>query len=305
MSTGRAIDTIKHSVELSFISLNQSGLASDRKIVFIDKNMDLFLTPVHRLDLVKLSTITDTAIWSESQDILAAISDSKLLVWYYPNVVYVDKDLLPRTRIASDAFKSSFGILPQLVGFSAARILVRRIDGALVSAMVSPYISQLHTYCSAVQFVKAVRLCRFVKDPYLWTSLAAFALNSGDLDTTELCFSAIDEVEKLQYIQHIKTIPSQEGRSAALALYRRRPDQAESILLSAQPPLVWRAISMHISLHKYDRALEIAQQYKSHVDTVCQFRSNYLARFNRKETSPKFIALANTLVDDETIQKRV
>jgi hypothetical protein len=54
--------------------------------------------------------------------------------------------------------------------------------------------------------------------------------------------------------QHIKRLPLPELRSAELALYRRRPDQAESILLAAQPtPLVWRAIEMNLNIHRYDR----------------------------------------------------
>ena len=46
---------------------------------------------------------------------------------------------------------------------------------------------------------------------------------------------------------------AQEGRAAALAIYRRRFEQAESILLSCQPPLLWRAIEMNLSLHRYER----------------------------------------------------
>ena len=41
-------------------------------------------------------------------------------------------------------------------------------------------------------------------------------------------------------------MPLPEQRQAELALYRRRPEQAESILLAAQPPLVWRAIEMNL-----------------------------------------------------------
>ena len=48
-----------------------------------------------------------------------------------------------------------------------------------------------------------------LQDPILWTTLAAFALSASDLDTAELCLAAIEEVEKLRYIQHIRRIPSQ------------------------------------------------------------------------------------------------
>ena len=206
ISSGRALDILKHSVDISFVALNQSGLASDRKIVLIDKNMDFFITPIHRLDFFKLSTISESAIWSESHDVLAAISDQKLMIWYYPNVVYVDRDLLLKTRVASDA--SSFGAFAQLASFSASLVTVRKADGVLISSLVSPFVSQIHQYCQSGQFVKATRLCRALKDPYLWTSLAAIALNANDLDTTETCLAAIDEVEKIRFVQHLRKIPS-------------------------------------------------------------------------------------------------
>lgn len=226
------------------------------------------------------------------------------MVWYYPNVVYVDRDLLPKTRVSMDA--SSYGAFPQLISFLNSQITIRRADGALLTSMISPYISQLHQYCGSVQFPKAIRLCRYIKDPHLWTSLAAFALNGGDLETTELCLAAIDEVEKLNFIQHVRKIPSQEGRAAALAMFKKRIDQAESILLSAQPPFSWRAIEMNLILHKYERALEIAQQYRSHVDTVAYYRNLYLQKFNRKETNSKFLQLASTVnLDLEAIQNKI
>ncbi len=33
VASGRAIEAIKHSCELTFVGLNQAGLASDRKLV--------------------------------------------------------------------------------------------------------------------------------------------------------------------------------------------------------------------------------------------------------------------------------
>jgi intraflagellar transport protein 80 len=47
--------------------------------------------------------MVDSAIWHESSDILVATSDAKLMVWYYPDVVYVDTDMLPITREVRDA----------------------------------------------------------------------------------------------------------------------------------------------------------------------------------------------------------
>ncbi len=40
--------------------------------------------------------IVDSAVWSDAHDMIAALADQKLLVWYCPNVVYIDRDLLVR-----------------------------------------------------------------------------------------------------------------------------------------------------------------------------------------------------------------
>ena len=55
----------------------------------------------------------------------------------------------------------------------------------------------------------------------------------------------------MQYINHIKEIPSKEGRNAAMALFCRQPQEAETILLQAG--LIYRAIQMNIDLFNWDR----------------------------------------------------
>lgn len=76
------------------IHLNNSESSSERKISFLDVNKDLYITPIHKKDLIKLCSMTDSFKWHDKHDILSAASDSKLLVWFYPNAIYVDKDLM-------------------------------------------------------------------------------------------------------------------------------------------------------------------------------------------------------------------
>jgi intraflagellar transport protein 80 len=106
----------------------------------------------------------------------------------------------------------------------------------------------------------------------------------------------------LEYIQYIKAIPTEEGRNAELALYRRQPNEAERILLQASPPLVYRAVIMNIYLYRWDRALEIALKYRSHVDTCLGYRQRYLEQFGRRETDQRFLQYAaQVTVDWEAI----
>jgi intraflagellar transport protein 80 len=42
------------------------------------------------------------AMWNEIADMLAAVVDQRLVVWYYPHAAYVDKDLLPFVKLTKD-----------------------------------------------------------------------------------------------------------------------------------------------------------------------------------------------------------
>lgn len=93
---------------------------------------------------------------------------------------------------------------------------------------------------------------------------------------------------KVEYVQYIKSIPSEEGRQAELAVFRRQPAEAERILLQASPPLVYRAIKLNINLYNWVRALDLAVKHNVHIDTVLAYRQKYLQDFERDETNQKF-----------------
>lgn len=46
-----------------------------------------------------LGTMVLSAVCHDSCNMIAALADGKFTVWYYPNVVFVDKELLPRVVI--------------------------------------------------------------------------------------------------------------------------------------------------------------------------------------------------------------
>lgn len=76
------------------MDLNQVDMSSERKMCFIDSNRDMFLTMVHKPEVIKISNMVDSFMWNDHNDMVAALSDGKLKAWFYPNAVYVDKDLM-------------------------------------------------------------------------------------------------------------------------------------------------------------------------------------------------------------------
>lgn len=45
----------------------------------------------------------ESAAWNDKGDILTAIADGRLITWYYPNAVAIDRDLLVLASTSRDA----------------------------------------------------------------------------------------------------------------------------------------------------------------------------------------------------------
>ena len=49
--------------------------------------------PKSNMTKVKLCAISESFIWNDKSNILVALSDDRIYTWYYPNAVYIDRDL--------------------------------------------------------------------------------------------------------------------------------------------------------------------------------------------------------------------
>lgn len=302
--TGRPIgQPIQHKLDIVRISLNQKGSGADRKIAILDKNKDLYLTKAMQADRTeKLGAMVDTFMWNDSTDVLIALIDEKLVSYIYPAVCFVDKDLLPKTlqtKTCTDAGKYA-----QIISFYGANCIIRKADGADLEMVTMPYPQLLYQHFEKGQWEQAVRLCRYVKSPELWASLAAMAINSRALDTVEIALAAIEEVDKVQFVAHINKLPDEVLRSAELALFCKRPDEALSVLL--QNKRIYRAIKMNIRLHRWNDALELALKHQTHVDTVLAYRQRHLQQMRHVETNEQFKQWSTQVeVDWDTVKKKI
>ncbi|KAG8136102.1 putative Intraflagellar transport protein [Naja naja] len=259
---------LSHKTEIVEIALDQKGLTNERKIAFIDKNRDLYITSVKRFGkeqkIIKIGTMVHTLAWNDTCNILCGLQDTRFTVWYYPNVVYVDKDLLPKTLYEKDA--SEFSKSPQILSFVGNQVTIRRADGSLIHISISPYPAILHEYVNNLKWEDAIRLCRFVKDQTLWACLAAMAIANKEMNTAEIAYASVGEIDKVQYISSIKDLPSKESRMAHILLFSGNVQDAETLLLQAG--LIYQAIQVNINLYNWERALELAVKHKTHVDTL-------------------------------------
>ncbi|XP_044147988.1 intraflagellar transport protein 80 homolog [Bufo gargarizans] len=297
---------LAHKIEVVEIALDQGGPANERKIAFVDKNRDLYISTVRRLGkeqrAVKIGSMVHTLAWCDLSNILCGIQDSRFTVWYYPNVAYVDKELLLKTITEKDG--SEFSKSPQIVSFVGNRVTIRRSDGSLVHTNISPYPAIIHDYITAAKWNEAVRLCQFVKEQTTWACLAAMAIANKEMSTAEIAYAAIGEIDKVQYINSIKDLPSKESRLAHIQLFSGNFQDAEAIILQAG--LIYQAIQLNIDSYNWERALELAVKHKTHVDTVLAYRQKYLNDFNKKETNKRFLQYAEGVeVDWEKIRAKI
>lgn len=233
---------------------------------------------------------------------LTALSDGKLKTWFYPNAIYVDRDLMTKALSTKDAH--DVGKMGNITQFNGNLVSIRRLDGSMATLGISPYPKMLYEHVDKADFEKAIRMCRFVKEQTLWACLAAMSIYCRELNTVEIALAAIDEADKVQYINYIKELPSEPSRNAALALYCKKYQEAEGILLQAR--LFYRAIKMNIKLYKWERALMIAVENRSHVDTVVAYRRRYLEGLKKEETSKNFLQYGQDLtIDWQTIKSKI
>merc|ERR1719230_1568935 len=204
-----------------------------------------------------------------------------------------------QTKTCSDAGKYA-----QIVAFYGAHTMIRKADGADLAMTTAPYPVLLYQKYEKGLWDQAIRLCRYVKIRELWACLAAMAIHARELNTVEIALAAIEEVDKVQFVAHINRLPDEVLKSAELALFCKRPDEALNILL--QNKRIYRAIKLNIRLHRWTEALELALKHQTHVDTVLAYRQQHLQQMKHVEINEQFKQWAQQVeVDWETVRKKI
>ncbi|RYG65336.1 hypothetical protein EON64_12165 [archaeon] len=313
-ATGRNYGKLTHSAEVTKVYLNQSNHAAHERILaFVDKSFDLYIAHVNTaaishgaggatslnnsVSMHKLQPHVESCLFHDTNNVLACMSDNTFVVFYHPEVVFVNKDLLQYSKQAVET--ADYGRSAQLVSYAGNRVNVRKIDGSIVYANTNVDVLLLDELMYAGRWEESTRLCRHQHSPVLWACMAAMAINKKQLEAAELSLAELKEVAKVEYIQYIKSIPSEEGRNAELLVFKKQYDEAERVLLQASPPLIYRLIKLNIALFRFHRALDFANRYKQFVDVVLYYRRKHLDGFGRDEHDAKFLAVMNQMSVNE------
>jgi intraflagellar transport protein 80 len=308
IASGKKLNAeINHPMDICEIQLNQSDISRDRKVCFTDTNKDLYISNVYIPKVVKISNMCDSFAWNDSNDMLCAIADEKFFSWVYPNAVYLEKEILDGCKYEKDA--SDVGSNCQIQNFTGSICNILKSDGSLCSKSITPYaglLLDLLVYQDGIE--KGLKLCRYVKDKVLWTAFSAICISNREIQIAETAVAAIDEVDKVNFIEKILKLKEQKCNDSLISAYvlllSNKIDDAEKILL--QGNLIYRAIKININLFRWDRALNLAITYKTHVDTVLAYRRKYLESVGLQEVNSKFIELSrDTNIDWTKIKEKI
>ncbi len=268
-------DSITHSTNIKEIALNISPTSTTRICAFIDNNKDLFIAKIHNnQSLFKLKTIVDSILWHPNCDILFALSDKQLIIWYYPCIVWCDTDLISYSTTKIDI--SNIGNNAKIVSIEGTLITIKKSNGDEEIINFSSLPLVMYNIINDGKWNKALRLCNICNDIALWGSLTGLEIDNGQIEIALQGLTVLEEPDKILFLKSIQNLPSQIHKDAELLLYRKNIKSAENILL--QHDLIYRAVELNIRLLKFKRALQISIDYNKYIDIVIAFRNKYLKR---------------------------
>uniref|UniRef100_A0A182JPQ0 Reticulocalbin-3 n=1 Tax=Anopheles christyi TaxID=43041 RepID=A0A182JPQ0_9DIPT len=242
------------------VAVCRFGNPDDQYLVYIDANQDLYITSVHsgpEYVMHKIGTQITTVMWSSDTNILVGLHDLSYTVWYCPGEACADPTLIALTTFTYDT--SEFGKNITLENFEGANITLRS-SGAIFTISVKTYCVILHKLFTENQWERALKLCRLAQNHLLWATLAAMASKRNQLEISEEAFSASLQIDKVNYLNYIKSLsPSSPEHMAENSIMNGRIQEAEIILMHNKR--IPEAIRFCLRMHRWNKALEVALKH--------------------------------------------
>uniref|UniRef100_A0A914H2A7 Uncharacterized protein n=1 Tax=Globodera rostochiensis TaxID=31243 RepID=A0A914H2A7_GLORO len=282
---------ITHNLDVTELCVNMCGSFAERRVAFVDLNGDCFLSLVNCYEsaqrTAKIGSLISCLSSNNSTNMLAALQDNqRLIVWTLPTVAFMDRDLLPSTQIELGN-SAELGKSSTIVGFVGNTVNVRRSDGCLIVHYVPPFIAALIRCVQHGQWDQAVRICRTMKEEFLWATLAGLAGTEKNYKIAEICYGQLEEVEKVLFLSELRSQNVPQLRDAMVAQFSGQRREADTTLVNAGK--AFEALMLNLGTFRFDRAMELATKMGRHLDTVLGYRQRYLGLLGRKETDHRYL----------------
>uniref|UniRef100_A0A183BU10 WD_REPEATS_REGION domain-containing protein n=1 Tax=Globodera pallida TaxID=36090 RepID=A0A183BU10_GLOPA len=260
---------ITHNLDVTELCVNMCGSFAERRVAFVDLNGDCFLSLVNCYGsaqrTAKIGSLISCLSSNNSTNMLAALQDNqRLIVWTLPTVAFMDRDLLPSTQIE--------------LGNSAELGKSSTIVG---------YIKEEIRCVQHGQWDQAVRICRTMKEEFLWATLAGLAGIERNYKIAEICYGQLEEVEKVLFLSELRSQNVPQLRDAMVAQFSGQRREADTTLVNAGK--AFEALMLNLGTFRFDRAMELATKMGRHLDTVLGYRQRYLGLLGRKETDQRYL----------------
>jgi intraflagellar transport protein 80 len=291
---------VKHKQLITDICVNRAGSVDDQYLIFIDSNRDLYLTAIRSgadFNLHKIGTQVTSVMWSSECNVLVGLHDSCYSIWYCPGEACTDPSLIALTTLSFDT--TEFGKNISLVNFDGLTITFCA-SGSNFTVTAKIYCILIHKLVKENQWEKALKICRMGQSTLLWACLAALSSKRNQLEISEEAYSSALQIDKVDYMNFVKDLNENEQMAENAIMNGARIEEAETILLHNRK--ITEAIQFCMRLHRWSRALEIADKNSTDVKLVLKERIKYLEALQKTETDNEFIkmnAKANKSEDSE------
>lgn len=289
---------VKHKQLITEISVNRSGSSADDKhlVAFIDINRDLYLSLIQSgpdYAIHKIGTQVISVMWSSECNVLVGLHDSCYSIWYCPGETCFDPSMIALTTQSYDT--TEFGKNISLVNFDNFTVTFCA-SGANFTITAKIYAILIHKLVSDNQWEKALKICRMGQNILLWTCLAALATKRNQHEISEEAFSSALQIDKVDYMQFVKELDENEQMAETAIMNGTRIEEAETILLHNRK--ISEAIQFCLRLHRWHKALEIAQRHSTDLKLVYEERQKYMEALKKQENEPEFIKLNSQILEN-------
>lgn len=284
---------IKSKTSILELAVCRAGNNDNQYLCFIDANRDLFLVSIASgpdFAVNKIGTQVISGMWSSDSNIYVGLHDACYSVWYCPGEACIDPTLIALTTVTYDT--SEFGKNVSIESFEGSYITFRS-SGAAFTVTIKPYFEALHRFVNDSMWKKALQICRAFNHAVLWATLAAIASKQNEIEISEEAYSAAIQIDKVNYLQHIKALPkASPEQMAENSVMNGRTTEAEVILMNNRR--IKEAVEFCIRMHRWERALEIAQKGNDNdlIEFVQNERKKYLVALTKDEWIQGFLTLS-------------
>ena len=300
--TGQSITGVNkdfsHTVGISILNFCNIQTFATRPLAFLDKNNDLYillfsLYYTNTLLPFKLGNFVSSFHWHDKCPMLAAIQEGLLTIWFNPFLFTVDKDLFRYTKILITNI--DIGPESQISEFSGHNCILKNTDGSISSIYISSHLTTLHFYLDKKRWEDCIRFCRVVSNTKLWACLASSAASEGEIQVSEIAYSALHAIDKVEFWKKIGAFIGCDIKSAVLSLLQQKNTQAEATFLKCGE--IFKAIEMNIKTFNWDRALSLAIKHQTHIDTCIAYRTKFIKSLSIEEDRKKFQQFSDIEID--------